>query len=88
MGQLEAILLGGVIAMVSSIMTRLVYGWLAHRSFVTKAEFKLYEERYKHYENRLVEVEKDIHKMTKMFEKFIIHSDLDSNTKAKILNGS
>ena len=87
MTQLEVALFGGFVAVVSALMTRLIYGWLSRSAFITKSDFRLYEERWRHYEDRLEELEKDIHRIARMLERFIIHSDLDPQIKTKIING-
>ena len=91
---LETALVGGAIATGASIVS-IVGTKIADRKerkdFVHKNDFQsqvnLCGERRESDQCRVEQATNDINSLHKMFERFIIHSDLPADTKATIING-
>jgi len=92
---LESLLLGGGLSTASVLATAYIKDLMFRRraasAFVHRQEYtshrRLCEERFNQGNDRMEHTQKEMSKLAKMFERFIVYSDLPNETKAKILNG-
>ena len=95
---LEAALLGGAIGTGSIIIATALNQFYANRrlakqreKFLTSVEFsnqtKACAERFERGDKKMEDTSTQIKNLSKMFERFIIYSELPADVKAKIING-
>jgi len=95
---LESVLLGGLIVSASAFFTAMGKELLFKRSirdisdkYLSQSMFErqteVCKERFDRADNETEETRKEVARLSAMFERFIIFSDIPLDTKQKIING-